>query len=303
MNDKLRIYFIGIGWFILSLVSSTLNDVISKYAGLRLPSFEVAFFRFFFSTITLIPFIWYYGKDTLKTSNPFIHIIRGVLLFFGMTSWTYGLTIAPITTGTVISFAIPLFTLVLAVFFLSENIIWQRWVVTIIGFLGIVVTLKPHASDFDPKILIFVAAAVAFAMLDIINKRFVIKESMISMLFYSALITAILSAPPAALYWQTPTILEVSLLFILGMSANLILFFLLKAFKLIDATAVAPYRYFELIFSALAAFFIFKELPEQSTIYGALIVIPSTLFIVYSEKKIITQKSTTEVDDKSNEYT
>ncbi|WPY00875.1 EamA family transporter [Candidatus Trichorickettsia mobilis] len=303
MNDKLRIYFIGIGWFVLSLVSSTLNDVISKYAGLRLPSFEVAFFRFFFSTITLIPFIWYYGKDTLKTSNPFIHVIRGVLLFFGMTSWTYGLTIAPITTGTVISFAIPLFTLVLAVFFLSENIIWQRWVVTIIGFLGIVVTLKPHASDFDPKILIFVAAAIAFAMLDIINKRFVIKESMISMLFYSALITAILSAPPAALYWQTPTILEVSLLFILGMSANLILFFLLKAFKLIDATAVAPYRYFELIFSALAAFLIFKELPEQSTIYGALIVIPSTLFIVYSEKKIITQESTAEVDDKSNEYT
>lgn len=287
MNEKLRVYFIGVGWFILSLASSTLNDIISKYAGLRLHSFEIAFFRFFFSAITLLPFIWYYGRDTLKTSNPFIHIIRGILLFFGMASWTYGLTIAPITTGTVISFTIPLFTLVLALFFLNENIIWQRWVVNIIGFLGLVVALKPHAVDFNPEVLIFVSAALAFAMLDIINKKFVIKESMISMLFYSALITTILSAPMAAVYWQTPNMLELSLLFILGMSANLILFLLLKAFRLIEATASAPYRYFELIFSAIAAFLIFEEVPEQSTIYGALIILPSTLFIVYSEKKII----------------
>ena len=304
MNNRLRIYLIGVSWFILSLACSTLNDVISKYMGLRLDPFEVGFFRFFFSTITLLPFIWYYGKDTLKTSNPFVHIIRGVLLFFGMTAWIYGLNHAPITTGTVISFAIPLFTLVLALFFLSENIIWQRWVVTIIGFLGLVITLKPHAADFNPKVLIFVAAAVAFAMLDIINKKFVIKESMISMLFYSALITAIMSVPPAVLSWQKPTIMEISLLFILGMSANLILFFLLKAFRLIDATASAPYRYFELIFSAIAAFLVFKEVPEQSTIYGALIVIPSTLFIVYSEKKAITQKDDKEeVQAKNNEYT
>lgn len=304
MNNKLHVYFSGVLWFILSLVSSTLNDIISKYAGLRLQSFEIAFFRFFFSTITLLPFIWYYGKDTLKTSNPFIHIIRGVLLFFGMISWIYGLTIAPVTTATVISFAIPLFTLVLAVFLLNENIIWQRWVATSIGFLGIIITLKPHAADFDPKVLLFVAAAVAFAMLDIINKKFVIKESMISMLFYSALITAVLSAPPAALYWQTPTMLELSLLFILGMSANLILFFLLKAFTLIDATASAPYRYFELIFSALAAFIIFGELPKDNTIYGALIVIPATLFVVYSEKKIITtEEKIKESGLVNNEYT
>lgn len=287
MNSKLKFYFIGIGWFILSLVSSSLNDIISKYAGLRLHPSEVAFFRFFFSAITLIPFVLYYGKDTLKTSHPFVHIVRGVLLFFGMTFWTYGLTTAPVTTGTVISFAIPLFTLVLAVFFLDEDIIWQRWVVTIVGFCGIVVTLKPHAADFNPKVLIFVVAGVAFAMLDIINKKFVIKESMISMLFYSAVVTALLSAPVAAIYWQMPTIFELELLFVLGMSANLILFFLLKAFALIDATASAPYRYFELIFSACAAFVIFRELPEQSTIYGALIIIPATLFIVYSEKKNI----------------
>lgn len=289
MDSKLKSYFTGISWFSFSLFSSTVNDIISKYIGLRLESFEVAFFRFAFSTLTLVPFILYYGKDTLKTSRPLVHILRGTLLFFGMTSWTYGLTIAPVTTATVVSFSIPLFVLVLATFFLNENIIWQRWVVTTIGFIGLVVTLKPHASDFNPKVLIFVAAAISFAVLDIINKKFVIQESMISMLFYSAIITALLSAPPSFYYWQTPTMHELLLLFLLGISANLILFFLLKAFALVDATATAPYRYLELFISATAAYIIFNEIPETSTLYGALIIIPSTLFIIYSEKKSMKQ--------------
>ncbi|ABV84419.1 S-adenosylmethionine transporter [Rickettsia massiliae MTU5] len=290
MNDALKTYLTGIGWFLLSLVSSSANDVMSKYLGTRLHSFEVAFFRFFFSSIVLLPFVVYYGKNTLKTSRPFVHILRGLLLFFGMTSWTYGLTIAPVTTATVVSFSIPLFTLILAVFFLNENIIWPRWVVTVVGFIGLVVTLKPHAEDFNPEILYFVLAAISFAMLDIINKKFVIKESMISMLFYSAIVTAIVSLPVASQYWLTPSSFELALLFVLGSSGSLILFFLLKAFSMVDATATAPYRYLELVISAIAAYFIFNEFPDKSTLHGAVIIIPTTLFIIYSEKKAMNRK-------------
>lgn len=289
MDNKLNTYFVGIGWFILSLITSVINDITAKYLGLRLHSFEVAFFRFFFSALILVPFILYYGKHTLKTNRPFVHITRGVLLFFGMTSWTYGLTIAPVTTATVISLAIPLFTLVLAVFFLSENIIWQRWAATIFGFVGIVITLKPHSDDFNPQILIFVLAALSFAMLDIINKKFVVKESMISMLFYSAIITSLISIPPSISYWSTPTATEFVLLFILGAGGSLILFFLLKSFSLVDATAIAPYRYLELIISASAGYIVFNELPDKATIYGAIIIIPATLFIIYSEKRNISE--------------
>lgn len=287
MMVKLHLYFVAVTWFILSLFSSTANDIISKYVGLRLHSSEVIFFRFLFGSITLLPFILYYGKDTLKTGHPFIHIIRGALLFFGMVAWTYGLTIAHVTTATVVSWAIPLFTLILAIFFLNENIIWQRWVVTIVGLIGIIVILDPSAIDFNPYTLIFVAASIAFAILDIINKKYVIKESMLSMLFYSALVTAILSAPLTVYYWQTPTLKELGLLFILGGSANLILFFILKAFAAADITALAPYRYLELIFSSIAAYFIFNEIPTKNTLMGALILIPATLFIIYSEKKVI----------------
>ena len=120
MDSKLRVYFVGVSWFILSLVSSAINDVISKYAAMRLHSYEITFFRFMLGTITLLPFVFYYGVSTLKTSRPTVHFIRGLLLFLGIAAWTYGLTIAAVTTATVVSFIIPIFVLVLGVFLKIE---------------------------------------------------------------------------------------------------------------------------------------------------------------------------------------
>ncbi len=282
MNNYSCKYFIGVGWFILSLASSVLNDSIAKYAGNDLHSFQVAFLRFLFSALTLLPFVMYYGA---RSSRPLVHFCRGLLLFLGMTAWTFGLNIAPITSATLISFTIPLFTLILAKFFLSENITWQRWVATFVGFAGISMVIGITEEEFTIGSIIFVVSAFGFAGLDIINKKFIIKETMVSMLFYSALITAVLSFIPAMIYWKSPTIEQWTLFFIFGCSANLILFFILKAFALLDATAVAPYRYLELLFSSLAGYIIFNEVPTKSTLYGAAIIIPATLFIVYSENK------------------
>ena len=246
----------------------------------------MSLFRFLFSAIALLPFIFAQGAGQIRTYNIAVHFVRAVLLFLGITAWTYGLSVSHVSTATVISFAIPIFTLLIGSIFLEEEIIWQRWVVTLIGFIGIITTLQPSSTEFNPKVLIFVFAAVSFATLDIINKKFIVKESMLSMLFYSSIFTAALSAPPAIYYWQTPTLVDLALLFVMGaVTANLILFFILKSFALVDATALAPYRYLELPVSCSLGYFVFGSLPPQSTWVGALIIIPSTMFIVYSENK------------------
>lgn len=293
MDYRLRAYLFGVIWFILSLLSSVANDTISKYLSLHLQSFEIIFFRFLFTTITLVPFMFYYGIETFKTSQISTQITRGGLLFCGMTLWTYGLTVFPIVTATIISFSIPLFVILLAIPLLNENIIWQRWIVTVIGFVGIAITTKAHSEDFNPKILIFIVSALIFAILDILNKKLVIKESVISMLFYSALMTTVFSTPPLLFYWHMPSLLELVLLLVLGINSNLILLFMLKAFTLTDATALAPYRYIELIISTIVTYVIFNELPDKSALYGTLILIPSTLFIVYSEGKAIKKNNVT----------
>ncbi len=276
-------YLLGISFFILSLMSSLGNDIIQKYLGYRLHSFEITFFRNLIAAISLVPFIIYYGKSSLKTSHINVQFFRGLLLFLGISAWIFGLNIVKISAATVFGSTVPLFTLVLALFFLPEKVIWQRWFATILGFVGMYIVMNPHSSDFDPGILIFIFSSICFASLDIINKKFITKESMIGMLFYSAFFTSLLAAMPAYMKWTTPNLHELSLLFILGISGNLILYFILKAFSLVDATATAPYRYLEFILSALAGYFIFNELPDKNIWIGAIIVIPATLFVVFSE--------------------
>lgn len=276
-------YIIGVSWFILALVVSVTNDIIARYVSGNLHFTQISFFRFLFSTITLLPICLYYGKDALKTSNIYIHLVRGALLFVGISAWIHGLSTIQVAVSTVITFTIPLFVLILAVFFLDEKILWYRWVATIIGFIGIFVTVDYRGVDFNPDILILLISAILFAVLDIINKKFVLKESMLSMLFYSSLVTVVFSFVPAISNWKTPDLFDLALLFILGAGANLILYCLLKSFSLIDATAVAPYRYFELLLSTIVGYIILNDIPPLSTWYGAGLIIPSTLFIAYSE--------------------
>jgi S-adenosylmethionine uptake transporter len=280
-NNK---YLTGISWFILSLIVSVINDSISKYAGLRLPSIEITFFRFLFGTIILAPLILYYGMSSIRPKNFPVQIARGAILFAGMSSWAYGLTIAPIALATVISFTIPLFVLVLASFFLQENITWKKWIATIFGFLGIVVIIEPQ-NNFDINLFWFLFAAALFASLDIVNKKFVLQETMLTMLFYSAIVTTILTIIPTIYVWETPTIQELFMLFFLGIGANFILFCLLKSFSSVDASDVAPYRYLELLFSLIIGAIFFEEFPNANVWFGAVIIIPSTLFIAWSSSR------------------
>ena len=99
-----------------------MNDTIQKFIAYDLGSFQVTFLRFFFSTVTLIPFIIYFGANTIKTFYPCLQILRGVLLFVGIGAWIYGLNIVPISTATIMSFSVPIFVLFLAIFFLDEKI-------------------------------------------------------------------------------------------------------------------------------------------------------------------------------------
>lgn len=282
-------HLLAVFWFILSLVIGVLNDIVAKFSAMSLPFAEVAFFRFFFGSLTLLPFIYYHGVSSLRTENILVHFIRGLLLFCSVNLWVMGLSKNPIVIATLFSFTIPLFVLILSKIFLSENVRLDRWLATIAGFVGIIIVVQPYNVNFNPDSLILVLAAAIFAFLDVINKKFVAKDSMLTMLFYSSIFTSLFAVVPTYYSWVTPDLISIFVLIFLGIGSNLILFCILKAFAISDASALAPYRYMELPISAFIGFILFNELPVKSIWYGALIIIPSSLFIVYSEN--LKQKS------------
>jgi S-adenosylmethionine uptake transporter len=189
---------------------------------------------------------------------------------------------------TTLSFTVPLFVLPLAAMFLRERVTWQRWAATIVGFIGILVIANPSSSSglfSGLPVMTLIAATLAFAALDIINKKIVIQETMLAMLFYSALGTSIISLPIAAMVWVMPDLIELLLLALLGIGANLILFCILKAFAATEVSALAPFRYVELVFSAIFGLMFFGELPTIQVLMGASIIVPSTLYLVYYESR------------------
>ncbi len=272
----------AIAWFLLSLVCSSGNDALMKYASASIHPWQVAFYRCLFGTLTLLPIMLYQGRTTFRTQRLSLHVLRGSLLFVAIGLWSHGVQAAPITTATLMSFTVPIFVLILAPIFLQERVTWPMWVATLGGFVGIVVVVQPGASSFHAAAGLLVLAAALFGALDVINKKYVSQEPMLCMLFYSTSVATVLMALPAfstgpaavpaagAVWWW---------LLALGAGSNLILYCLLRAFALANASALAPLRYLELLISTSIGYACFGELPSSHSYWGAALIIPCTLFI------------------------
>lgn len=284
---KLTKYWIGVCFLLLSMCVSCANDIICKFMGQRLDTFEIIFFRFFFGFVTLLPFMFSDGLSVFRTQQLGINVTRGIFGAFSFFLCTYSVIKLPLVEVTTILWIIPLFQLVLTSFFLSEKIPMMRWIATIIGFIGLsFVTLYDSNSTISLNLLyIFpISAALLFATQDVMIKKVVATESRITMLLYFAVVASAVSFVPMLFVWTCPTAFELISLFLLGIGGNLIQYFIFKAFQNTDISALAPYRYVEFLLSAVFAFGFFGEIPGMNVIIGAAILVPCTLYLAYSEQ-------------------
>jgi S-adenosylmethionine uptake transporter len=273
-------------WFTFMTAISGLNDALVKLLGFRLPAVEVGCWRFFFSMVTLLPFMLAKGPKAFHTSHWKVHSLRSLILFLGLVPWFYGVIRLPLTLVTTLGFSTPFFVLFLSSFFLGERVGIHRSMATFVGFVGILITVQPQVAQFEMAVLILLGSTCMFATLDVMNKKLLIQnESLLSMLFFSALGTTVLSLPFALQDFIWPTGTELCFLVLLGGGANMLLFCILKAFESADLSFLQPFRYTELLFTAFLGWLIFGETPSLSTLAGACLIIPSTLYIVYHEKR------------------
>ena len=276
----------GALWFLLMTAISASNDALVKLLGFRLPAVEVGFWRFFFSMVTLLPFMVAKGPRSFHTNHWRIHSLRSLILFLGLVPWFYGVIRLPLTLVTTIGFSTPFFVLILSSLFLKEKVGIHRSIATMVGFGGILIAASPRELAFDMAILILLGSTCMFATLDVMNKKLLIRsESLLSMLFFSALGTAILSFPFALHEFLWPTWAEMGFLVMLGAGANLLLLCILKAFACAELSFLQPFRYTELLFAAFLGWMVFGEQPSVNTLLGAGLIIPATFYIVYHEKQ------------------
>ncbi|HLD95337.1 MAG TPA: DMT family transporter [Alphaproteobacteria bacterium] len=276
-------YTQGVFWAIMISLVSVTNDVLMRALGERLHVVQIIFFRFLFSMLTVLPLMIPKGTSLFKTSKPKMHIWRALIGVAAIGICCYSVNVMPLSENTTIMFAQPLFFLPMAVVFLKERVEAPRWIATIIGFLGLMIILRPGTEAFKLVALAPITAAILFATLDIFAKKMVSNEHTLTMMFYFGLGTTIAAAIPLLFVWQTPTLQELALLILLGIGANLIQVCIYRAFTATEASALMPFRYVEFIFAALFGFLLFSEIPTLWTLGGAALIVASTFYISYIE--------------------
>ncbi len=275
----------GALWALLATIFMSGMAVIAKYLGNELNSFEVAFFRAFFGWIVILPFVWRAGAASLKTKRIKLHAMRGTFGAMAMMSGFFALTHLPLAMATSLSFARPLFMIVLAIAFLGEVVRARRWTATVVGLIGVLIVVRPTgAIELATLFSIFSAFMVASAM--VVTKLMAPTERPSTVIFYAGIFASLLTLIPAIVVWETPTLSQFGLLIAMGAIGTLGSNCMIRAISAGEATVVAPVEYVRIIFAAVLGFLIFSEVPDIFVGIGAVVIVGSTLYITLREARL-----------------
>ena len=170
--------------------------------------------------------------------------------------------------------------IILAFLFLGEVAGMRRIAVTLVGFAGIVIMLRPFAGGFDPDGIVAVAGAVFGGLVVISIKKLSNTEPTRRIIFYYAFYTALFSAIPAAYFWITPTWAEVWVLLLIGILGILGQSCITHGFTLGEATVTVPFDYMRIVYSAIFGILLFAEIPNWWSVAGAALIVGSNLYLM-----------------------
>jgi drug/metabolite transporter (DMT)-like permease len=253
-----------------------------KLLGQRLDSFQIAFFRALTGALFILPFMIRQGPAAFRFERPWLHLARGLAGSAAMMCGFYSFVYLPLADATAISFARALFLVPLAMIVLHEAVGGRRWAATLIGFLGVVIVAQPSGTfAFAALVGAFGAFLVAVAV--VLVKILTRTNHPNTLLLSSGIIGTVATAVPAALYWQMPTWEEVVLLLAMGAFGVGAHSCFIRAYRVGEATALAPLDYTRLVFAGALGFILFADVPGPHTLAGSVIIVASTLYITYRE--------------------
>ncbi|MCB9948258.1 MAG: DMT family transporter [Rhodospirillaceae bacterium] len=275
----------GALWVIAASAGFSAMAALVKVLGQSLDSFQIAFFRCLVGLAVLSPLLLRSGLSTLRTTRPVLHLGRAAAGMTAMFCGFYAFTHLPLATATAITFTKPLFMIVVAVLFLGEVVRWRRWTATAVGFCGVLVMVRPGVGTFEPAMLVSLAQALSVAIAVALVKSFPRTEGTLTILFYFAILSTLISTGPALLVWRDPTWEQLGIAVVMGGLGVSSQAAIVRGYRIGEATAVAPFDYSRLLFAAFFGFVLFAEVPDVWTWLGAGVIIASTLYIARREAK------------------
>ncbi len=275
---------IGIAlWMGISALAFGVLMGLVRHLGDEMHIFTISFWRFVFSLLLFAPWFWRVGRAGLSTRRLPMHVIRAGFLVTSSVALLSAIMIMPLDEATALSFTTPLFAVIGAMWFLREQAGPRRWAALIIGFIGILVILRPGMEIINWAAFLVIFSSVTFAGVILCGKALVRSDSPEMMVAYLALISVPLSFVPAAFFWQWPTLEQLLWLVGIAICSIVNMYGIAKALQLGDASATQPYDFLRLPTTAIVGWVAFAETSDIYTWIGAVIIFSSTVYITRRE--------------------
>ncbi len=254
------------------------------HLGPALHPFQISFGRFAFALMALA---FMAGILRPKLTNPDLklHIGRTSAGWAGVTLMFAAVSLIPLPDATAISFLSPVFAMMLAIPFLSENVGKYRWLAAFIALAGAVILLRPSYASFQPAALLALGAAIVFGIELIMMKLLTRKENPLQILILNNTIGILLSGTIALFVWQSPNAQQWAALVGIGVLMVMAQACYLNALRTSDASFIAPFSYATLIFAALYDYILFGQLPDFTSIIGGLTICAGAILLAIREHK------------------
>ncbi|HQF30210.1 MAG TPA: DMT family transporter [Hyphomicrobiales bacterium] len=276
----------GIGYVLIAVSFFACLDTTAKYLGQSLPSLEVVWMRFVsHSLIVLVLWNPFSQPAFYRSGRIGLQVLRA-LFMFGATAFNFfALRYLQLSETMAIFFAAPFIVAMLAGPLLGEWAGPRRWAAIAVGFLGVVVVMRPGLGGLHWAASLSVGATLSYALYLITTRMLAATDSPQSMLIFSAFLPAAIIAPLVFFVWETPqTALQWVLLFSLGVFGAVGHWFLILAYRQAPAPVLAPFTYGQIITMIAFGYLVFGEVPGLTTIVGAGIVIASGLYLIARER-------------------
>ncbi|MBT6119665.1 MAG: DMT family transporter, partial [Rhodospirillaceae bacterium] len=194
-----------------------------------------------------------------------------------------GLNVMPFADAVAMTLAGPLFLTALAVPILGEPVGWRRWTAVGIGFIGVLIMVRPGGEAMRLVAIFPLAAALAGAVRDLITRRMSRSESSLAMLFWTTAIVTMGGLTTLPFGWVPPRIDDLGLLIATGFMLASAHYLFIEAFRLAQAAVIAPFKYTNLVWAVIIGLIVWGDLPDAWVFTGAALVVASGLYILHRE--------------------
>lgn len=281
----------GIGLMLLGMFLFCCNDALGKWLLGTYSLWQMLVIRSLAAMLILSPFLWREGRAVFAAPRAALQILRVLLSVGDSLMFFFAVTYLPLADTVTLYLAAPIYVTALSAMFLKEPVGWRRWSAVMVGFIGVIVALRPSTAMFTLPATIGLAGGMVFAMFNLATRmlRGTSGIVLVSGQFGAMLLVSGAVAPFA---WIAPSALDFGLLMLLGVVAMVAFVCVNRSLKLAPASVVVPYQYTMIVWAIALGWIVFGDVPDAFTLTGVAIIVAAGLYILWREQIVARREPT-----------